>query len=552
MSEGDAYEDFMMSDDGDIHYAEMEEDSDEMGVYEEETSQGGEEEEPPGTPSNATEGCYYRAKGLKEDNKFREAIEALEGVAASNEPLWAFRALKQIAKCWNFKGVRAEDYQENVQAALVRLLEHGLRWRQKLGAAYVERSLVSTVHLLVPPNSQNFVFDEAPQIRLPTIEFHLRLLDAIAPVPGDFKDLCTLHVQLRLENLIWRERLRGADCMSVLLEAPAPPQTAETLMLQLQCYIYRFLRASQPPADQFAGLVAELQYMAERSLALAQQPRAMVLLAFAQCICDMQQQQHSSLRAHFWACLQGLEEMGSSSSFFRNLNLCGFVLADALAYSAGRSSHRVDPFALEQIRILRDTPIVRNLQLLYESYVALDLPSLARALAQLAPFRTALAPLFARLCDLARQRKLWEAVAPLHSCIALADIQRLLCIGASRLSRDRLLTLMMQGAMASTARVPFRLDLTCDYVYFGHEHRVPLLSPSARTAASLRHYADDLGLSNAHARPFQGSSALQLMDCLNEQRNRATAGDSDVAPAAYRARQPLAAYRTLAALILDE
>ncbi|AAS51767.1 ADL153Wp [Eremothecium gossypii ATCC 10895] len=553
MSEGDAYEDFMMSEDEEMHYAEMEEDSDEMGVYEEETSQGAEEEVPLDPSSSIVEGRYYRAKGLKENSKFREAIEALEGVATSSEPLWAFRALKQIAKCWNFKGAQAsEGYQDGVRTALVRLLEHGLRWRQKLGAAYVERSLISTLRMLVPANSQNFVFDEAHEICLPTIEFHLRLLDAVAPLPGDFKDLCTLHMQLRLENLIWRERLRGADCTAILSEAPAPQLTAETLLLLLQCHICRFLRLCQPPAQQFAELVSELQDRAERSLALAQQPHAMVLLAFAQCMRGMQQQPqpHSALRTHFSACLQGLEEIGSNSSFFRDLNLCGFVLADALAYSAGRCSHRVDPFALEQIRILRETPIVHNLQLLYESYVALDLPSFARALDLLAPFRSALAPLFARLCALARERKLWDAIAPLHSCIALADIQRLLCIGSSSLSRDSLLTLMMQGVMASSARVPFRLDLTRDYVYFGDEPRVQLRAPAARPG--LRHCAHDLGLTSACARPFQGSSALQLMDCLSEHRNRAASAAADPADAVCRARQPLAAYRTLAALILDE
>ncbi|AET37813.1 Rri2p Ecym_2056 [Eremothecium cymbalariae DBVPG len=488
---GTNYEDFMMSDDGEMGYAEMEADSDEeLGVYEEEASDENMYESSSAV-QQPTEKCrseelYYLGKVLKDNNDFTKAIERFEQVVNMGEMLWGFKALKQTVKCWHFMGVyMSRSTSVEILQDFKKMVEYGFRWMRELGVPYVQKSMLAIIKLTVPINNRDFVFDETLTIQLKTVEFHLDILDVLHDVlqgvPAKFLDLSTMVKQLRLENHIWKERLTTNSISSESYKLfNDMPTTSDMLLFQLQCYIFQFLKTGDVPVEEFQELVRQIKHRLNSSLALSQQPRVMTIVNFSQCIKNMHLERYKLLRQQFWDCFQNLEELGNKNHVFSDLTLCGFILVDIILWKPSNAANgvenNVDPFELEQIKVIANTPIVHNLQTLYQNFKSLTLPALARSLSSLDRFSMTLESLFSKVCQLARERKLWDEIAPLYTCISLQDIQEHLKIGHQDVTRDQLLTILVQCIMNDTAKVFFKIDFTKDYVYFGDEHKAPLKS----------------------------------------------------------------------------
>ncbi|AMD18623.1 HBL279Wp [Eremothecium sinecaudum] len=502
----DEYDEYMVSE-AEMEYAELDEDSDEeMGAYEEEDEVVLDDADSK-APNGDQGGCYiermyFEAKAFKENNMFAEAIQNFETLANSGDVNWTFKALKQLVKSWYLMKTYTvqEKAGKELELSFNRLVRHAIGQQAELGLKYVKKSLISITRRIVPSNSEDFLFDEVANIDIETVKLHLRLLETLQELPAEYNELGALVQELYLENTAWSERLTTGQISSGMHNVfeHAYPKTPGILLLHLQCYITQFLTKGMVPMEQFGRVIFEMQAMVEHSLSLSQQPQAMIIVNFAMCIEDMHAERYESLRQHFWECFQNLEEMGTKKERFSELTLCGLILVDmTLLRSSVAENNDVNPFELEQIRIMGESATVAQLRRLYNDFKNLDFPRLACSLSCLDRFKICLGPLILRLCQLARTRKLWEEIAPLYTCICFNEIQKRLAIGNEQVTHDQLVSLLLQQAMSNKKNIYFKLDLTREYVYFGEEHKVPLTcTPRALVTQAASSQRNECSASN--------------------------------------------------------
>ncbi|SCU83570.1 LADA_0C12244g1_1 [Lachancea dasiensis] len=247
--------------------------------------------------------------------------------------------------------------------------------------------------------------------------------------------------------------------------------------------------------------------------------------------------QLSYFNAEIWESYKCLEEIGNKTKF-HDLTLCAFILSNMLLMGQRTDMEAIiSPFELEQLKVL-ESQFSRDLENLYQAFVSYDLASFARGLQSIGSFNHVLQPLVDSLTHLLQVRKLWHRVAACYSTISIADIQSMLAVDPlPRLSRNSILTILMQSIMNDTAQVYFKLDLTRDLVFFGEENRKPLSAYTkdsyldARNSihrdagVSLKQWVDNVGVFNMGPRRLKNLTPLAFVQELHNAREQAAAVD---------------------------
>ncbi|SCU97406.1 LAME_0F19570g1_1 [Lachancea meyersii CBS 8951] len=215
-----------------------------------------------------------------------------------------------------------------------------------------------------------------------------------------------------------------------------------------------------------------------------------------------------------WQSFKCLEEIGNKTAF-QELVFCAFILSSLLLLGQKTQTNDIiSPFELEQIKVL-ETPLSRNLEKLYQAFVEYDLKRFAAALDASDQFSHVIRPLIAAVIHLLQVRMLWHRLAVCYSCISLADIQVLLTVGhLPPLSRNAVLTILMQSIMADTAPVFFKLDLTQDLVYFGDDGRKPLTvyTKDSYLASKDTNGQPDISQGTANMPPIEWIGSIGVFD----------------------------------------
>lgn len=352
---------------------------------------------------------------------------------------------------------------------------------------------------------RGFLFDdEFEPLALARIELELKCIEPL---------MVNRTMQMR-ENVlqIWRNRLRSekiGENRIAFLESHCFEDTRDDVELDslrveivsvvLQCYIHEFMSTGYiTSVAGFSQFLNQIESHANRSLAVSQTLGIMMQLPIAQSIEQIIQETTNTKRLQtlFWSSLRQLEEIGGPSKFNSRLEefiLCGFIFCSMIMY---RENGKVNPFDLEQVKIVREMRMVQILQGCYASFVELNLPELGASVTKL-PITVLklLDVLVKRIHQVAQVAKLWESLAPLFSCISIQDLQKELQVGTVPVTRDYVLRVLMKSIMKDRAAVYYKLDLKQDLVYFGNENKVPL-SLCAKQSLSLAELerSNDIGL----------------------------------------------------------
>lgn len=372
------YDEFMMSEDGELDSIEMEEESgeengvvgDDDGVGSVEESEHGVLQGPrlPGTDelSAGVQGLYETGKSFKEDQEFVAARQALRGVqdavnagAGANGSTtgagatWWFRAQKQLVKSWLLEAT----YEGATPARRAGLLEELRALRVWLPGAALQReratgSVLRLLERLVPGIGECFLFDEpatiarTPGVDMETLRFRLALLAEFEQLAAtmqvaDAAGSRRLRETLRFKTL--ETRVWVARCQHVNWRAKGDVDDGETggvvdnelvaelqrtcagdfdaLALLLQCLLLRFLQGAPVDVDALRGCLAELQTLFSKLFSLSQRPRVLAAVHFGHCIVAMRDESPqgrarrvAECRDGFWECFKSLEEIGIARS----------------------------------------------------------------------------------------------------------------------------------------------------------------------------------------------------------------------------------------------
>ncbi|SCU80760.1 LAFA_0C01002g1_1 [Lachancea sp. 'fantastica'] len=490
--EPENYDDFMISDDEVDAEIEMDDASDDSF----------EQPSDPAKPhtSNVYGNLVSAAQDLVEQKRFNEAGQVLAKAALQPQAHATFAAALQIVRCryHMWAGGLSSLPIDTIGFTPVQEAIDNLEGALDLDPIHNNQqfSFQDLVNEIAPPLNSIFVLDPS---------WHENR------VPISCSRLFLTHCKLLGNQLIpnlWRSRMLQYEIAVMRLSIDDTVAAERVLVEELyqssqdQLSNLEFLLAwfiSTTLNDTKAEEAAICEELVSRSFSLLQKSLTrplsmMAILHFTQAYLSLDQLSTSNKKltlhcnAKFWESFKCLEELGNKTSF-RDLVLCAFILTSLL--QLGQKTQLDDvisPFELEQIKIL-ESQFTRHLEELYQAFVDYNLDDFAIALAatQQSTFSHVLRPLFPSVVRLLQVRMLWHRLAVCYSCISLSDIQGLLKVGElPELTRNSILTILMQSIMDDTAPVFFKLDLTQDLVYFGDEVRGPLTSYTRDTYLSTR------------------------------------------------------------------
>lgn len=517
------YDDFMMSDDDQMDVIEMEDDSDEENVVKEikgNTSCVNLESsvEPP--VNYKFEEQYLLGKSLKEEGKFEEAVGTFMALIDTNETAnetdttWQLKCYKQCLKSLSidihYNGIcpiKTNKIVKYCDLFFCFVIDNN----KKLDHDYLQKSLANILEILVPRISRHFIFDiEFLDIQktLQRVHLNMSMLSKFKSlkreVPGIWEEvLDTVLVIKEFAATIWQEKLTTGNVLSENFKGEiwyvdAHDLDTKVMVDAVDIYFQYFVNEYMESGDfrnkgklsVYLGIVKNLK---DKSLAVSQKSdimllyhmlNAILLVLYGACTdvnCNEEFvhffENMKQCRNEFWQCLQRFEELGISTRNytrpFQRLILSGFVFSNMLLYD--EEEEKINPFELEQFKIVNDSADIMQLQEIYGNFVNLNLFGLCTAMNKLAYVQRLWKPLIDKTYHIAMVSTLWKKIASAYSCISIEDIREKLRTSSTNvITRDELLGILMKSLMKGDRDALFKLDLTADLVYFGEENQLKL------------------------------------------------------------------------------
>ncbi|SCU91092.1 LAMI_0E04698g1_1 [Lachancea mirantina] len=460
---------------------------------------------------------YGQAKHLKMDEQFCEARKTFNSVRElalnANEPLWAFKAQKQVVKCAIGEFTLDSAAQSILSNELLALLPPDVILT--LPAEYLQKSLTKIIDRIAPPIAGCFLFDRCPEVDLEKLRSRLSLLDGLNPCVSLLEPLST-HLQLRICELqLWVVRLTENSIDLPALDKLEANCGADVRALEtmLQSFMWLYFYREQIDTHRWSLRLSKLRAILSTTLVLSQSMSLTALMHFSEAIVQLHNSQLVCTVRHlnvckdgFWKCFRDLEHAGLSitkaKSTFRDLTLSCFVISCTLLlpHTENAQEDNISPFEYEAVQLTENATLLANLREIYDSFIKGDLKKYASILPIIAVDRLPLKLLILKMHESFRLRRLWQFIAPVYSCLSLADLQKELYIPSEPcLSQSDIIKLLMRSIMNNTAKVYFKLDLKQRFVFFGETYKVRFSALTKRQ--SLAKKAQELSIFDKYSSP---------------------------------------------------
>ncbi|CCK67831.1 Rri2p KNAG_0A01420 [Huiozyma naganishii CBS 8797] len=474
-----------------------------------------------------------------------------------------------LLECW----AQEIRYQNNInKLELYQDCRNFVQFLVREGGAGLELSkLHAILEDLFPSVDNKFLFDLLPEDTHDTtlrgiVRMQLELCETFEPlehsISEDIEELLAfkratarqwwmfLEGDRRIDLSILGKLQRDIIQQATLVDSHGTEYLVAKTNFFLQLFISHYFSTystMKDEDDKVAECLNVLVSLSKRSLIVSQDSRLMYLYHLSMAILSLPRDtrdqdlglvtnyrlQVESCRDHFLKCLQHLDQMGTLRSLHLKPGqfvLAGFILTSIVVtpYDEGKS---VNPFDFEQLRILKDEPIMETLRGIYTNFLDLKLPEMYHYIGQLHCVARSLQALTSNVQRLGQTLRLWRRVAPTYSSISIDDLRQQLSYSrALTPSRDDILTILMKSVLRSTRETYFKIDLTNDIVHFGAEHRRPLTDfpkrsfalPGKEDGPLSQEYANDVGVYNdaEPARHARGAPLEQFFQTLHQQRDR--------------------------------
>lgn len=481
---------------------------------------------------------YDTGKAFKRENNYVEARQWF--LKCRVNPIWWFKALKQLIKCDLAEGL---SFQDDLEQLFRVVLAH----QDVIGTqGYIYDSIARMINRLVPDLKSQLFFPQKQERFLQQDVLSVFQWLEIGVRELGLHGLQELVAIRKMVYSVWICVSRGEQIPERTLHALYGTVHLETYFVLMQLHLRQFVEENVVDIKSLVAVTSEIGRFMSGSLSVSQIPTITSVYHFARFLVFWKGSEHhdeaqvlSKCEDELILCFQDLETIGGREGhglMLSQLCLVGIVLCHLLL----SDEDKVAPFELEQIKVLESNELVISLRELYQQFLKMDLFALEDCLSRLKPsYSPWYDPMVTQLISLCQSNKLWKQIAPTYSCISLQDLISKLKTETTSVSmdRDRLLTLLMKSIAKDTAAVYYKLDLVEDYIYFGDEFQVPLRSeeydianPSTtqRTGSEVLRKDEWLcNVSNWHkAKIPRKPSAMQFMDAMKAARIDTTQSQS--------------------------